>query len=124
MSKQSTRKPASVERIWEGAGLGLDTGTLLYPVLSENPSELLAAIADLRQPPHDALVTRRGPGRPQWTSSEFWDRFHEAQSRAAPSERLADVAAEFRNKAGETGMDPGSLRRLLARFTKPTETPE
>jgi hypothetical protein len=112
VSKRSTGKPPSMERIWEGAGLGLDVSAL-YPVLSENPTEV-------RRVP----LARRGPGRPPWTEAEFLEHLRESQSKAAPSNRLADIAAQFRDLHGEIGVTPDHLRRLLRSFRKPAEIPE
>lgn len=121
MSKRSAEKPSNPKG-WEGVGFGLDV-PILYPVLSENPAELLRAIAALRPPGGaDAVAyappVRRGPGRPGWTEALFLKRWHEAESKAAPSDRLADIAAVFRARDGKVGgISTHSLRRLLRRFT-------
>jgi hypothetical protein len=101
-----------VERPWEGAGQGLDV-PVLYPVLSEYPTEV-----------RRAPLARRRPGRPPWTETEFLEHLGEAQSKAAPSDRWDDIAAEFRSKDNVRGVDPRHLRRLQARFTKGTDIPE
>jgi hypothetical protein len=101
-----------MERTWEGAGLGLDVPAL-YPVLSENPTEV-----------RRAPLARGGPGRPPWPEVEFLEHLREAQSKAALSNRWADIAAEFRDLHGEIGVTPDHLRRLLRRFRRPTEIPE
>jgi len=100
---------------------------LLYPTLGEQqrqePQQLLTAIAALR--PQRGVDTvayappvRRGPGRPGWTEALFLKRWHEAKSKAAPSDRLADIAAVFRARDGKVGgIGIHSLRRLLRRFT-------
>ena len=99
---------------------------LLYPTLSEQqrqePQQLLAAIGALR-PLGDVdtvayvAPVRRRPGRPEWTEALFFRNFHEAKSMAAPSDRLADIAAVFRARNAEIGIELASLRRLLRRFT-------
>lgn len=100
---------------------------LSYPTLSEherqNPKEILTAIAVLRPVPPPPLP-RRGPGRPPWTEELFLERWREAESEAAPSDRLADIATSFRILNGAGGVDPDYLRRLRARFMRPTEIPE
>ena len=112
MSKRSVGKHSDAERTWEGAGLGLDV-PILYPVLSKHLPELVA------EP-----LARRGPGRPPWTEAEFLEHLREAQSKAAPSDRWDDIAAEFRSKDNERGVDPHHLRRLHARFTRGTDIHE
>jgi hypothetical protein len=123
VSKKPTGKPPGTERIWEGAGLGLDR-PILYPVLSENPAGLLRAIAELRPPGNDPPPARRGPGRPPWPRAKLLQHLHEARVKAAPSDRLADIAAEFRDLRGEIGVTPDYLRRLLRRTNRPSEIPE
>jgi hypothetical protein len=115
------------EGVWQRCVL------LVYPTLSEqerqNPEEILTAIAVLRPPRGDdavahASLARRGPGRPPWTEVAFLEHWREAESRAAPSGRLADIATGFRSLDGTSGVDPDYLRRLRGRFTRPTEIPE
>lgn len=107
MSKRSAGTLSTTERTWEGAGLGLDV-PILYPVLSRNPAPL----------------ARRRPGRPPWTEARFLENLGEAEFKAAPSRRTADIAAEFRDLGGQIGVTPDSLRRLLRRFRGPSEIPE
>jgi hypothetical protein len=54
---RSTGRPSNPVP-WEGAGQGLDAGPILYPVLSENPTELLAAIDALRLSRDDNAVAQ------------------------------------------------------------------
>lgn len=107
MSKRSADTPSTTERTWSGAGLGLDV-PILHPVMSNNPRPL----------------ARRRPGRPPWTEAGFLENLAEAEVNAAPSRRIADIAAQFRDLSGQVGITPDSLRRLLRRFRRPSEIPE
>lgn len=114
-------RPDLAEAVWQRCV------RLVYPTLSEqerqDAKEIRRAIAVL-QPSRGveavayAPPVRRGPGRPAWTEALFLKRWHEAKSKAAPSDRLADIAAVFRARDGKVGgIGVHSLRRLLRRFT-------
>lgn len=82
------------------------------------PYHPLPGLDDITVTP--ARLVRRGAGRPGWTKSQFLVRLHEAESKAAPSTRLADIAAVFRRLDGRIGVDPDYLRRRRAEFAEPT----
>lgn len=123
---------------WEGAGLGLDGATLLYPVLSENPTELLAAIVALRRSreanavpdPATGLsaeaaagLAPRRPGRRPWRRQRFEEHLERAYRLAEEPKGIPEVAAHFIALNGDHGIEPEHLRSLMRRWRR-GELPE